>query len=69
MIGFQLQWSFVVSSFQLWYKEKYYNSRGQYISLPITPQLMHCYHVNDITSEVGYQSHTNVGLFSEMKFR
>lgn len=39
-------------SSQLWYKEKYNNTRGQLISLPITPELMHCYHVNDITSEV-----------------
>lgn len=52
MTVFNLWRSFVVCSFQLWYKEKYYNSRGHYISLPITPQLMHCYHVNEITSEV-----------------
>ncbi|XP_015251989.1 PREDICTED: nebulin isoform X16 [Cyprinodon variegatus] len=37
------------------YKEKYYNSRGQYISMPITPQLMHCHHVNEITSELRYK--------------
>lgn len=40
------------SSLKICYKEKYYNSRGQYISMPITPQLMHCHHVNEITSEV-----------------
>ncbi|MEQ2259991.1 hypothetical protein XENORESO_017361 [Xenotaenia resolanae] len=39
----------------LCYKEKYYNSRGQLISMPITPQLMHCRHVNDITSELRYK--------------
>ncbi|KAM6934568.1 uncharacterized protein FYW49_000844 [Xenentodon cancila] len=39
----------------LCYKEKLYNSRGQLISLPITPELMHCYHVNDITGELKYK--------------
>ncbi|XP_070693824.1 nebulin isoform X2 [Pempheris klunzingeri] len=39
----------------LCYREKYYNSRGQLISMPITPQLMHCYHVNEITSELKYK--------------
>lgn len=57
-----LWWSLLVSSVQLCYKEKYNDSKGHYISLPITPQLLHCYHVNDITSEV------NVLLFSKIKF-
>uniref|UniRef100_A0A3Q1HC41 SH3 domain-containing protein n=1 Tax=Anabas testudineus TaxID=64144 RepID=A0A3Q1HC41_ANATE len=34
---------------------KYYNSRGQLISMPITPELMHCYHVNHICSELKYK--------------
>ncbi len=50
-VFYSFRLSVPVSS-QLCYKEKYYNSRGQLISLPITPQLMHCYHVNEITSEV-----------------
>ncbi|KAG7502441.1 nebulin isoform X14 [Solea senegalensis] len=39
----------------LWYHEKYNNSKGQLISLPITPQLLHCHHVNEITSELKYK--------------
>lgn len=50
----------VLLSLQLSYKEKYYNSRGHFISLPITPQLMHCYHVNDITSDVSHIRFTQI---------
>ncbi|KAK7939466.1 hypothetical protein WMY93_002792 [Mugilogobius chulae] len=39
----------------LWYHEKHNAAKGQMISLPITPQLMHCYHVNEITSELKYK--------------
>ncbi|XP_061774185.1 nebulin isoform X7 [Nerophis ophidion] len=39
----------------LWYKEKYFNSRGQLISMPMTPELMHFYHVNHINSELKYK--------------
>lgn len=38
---------------QLCYKEKYYNSRGTLLPMPITPQLMHCFHVNELNSNVG----------------
>uniref|UniRef100_A0A672HDN2 Nebulin n=1 Tax=Salarias fasciatus TaxID=181472 RepID=A0A672HDN2_SALFA len=35
--------------------EKYNSTKGQLISLPITPELLHCYHVNEITSELKYK--------------
>ncbi|KAJ0070036.1 hypothetical protein NL108_000298, partial [Boleophthalmus pectinirostris] len=39
----------------LWYHEKHNAAKGQLISMPITPQLMHCYHVNEITSDLKYK--------------
>ncbi|XP_072301321.1 nebulin isoform X6 [Eucyclogobius newberryi] len=39
----------------LWYHEKHNAVKGQMTSLPITPQLLHCYHVNEITSDLKYK--------------
>lgn len=47
---------------QLCYKEKYYNSRGTLLPMPITPELMHCFHVNEINSDVGV-THTRPYIY------
>uniref|UniRef100_A0A8B9LD87 Nebulin n=1 Tax=Astyanax mexicanus TaxID=7994 RepID=A0A8B9LD87_ASTMX len=35
--------------------EKYYSSRGTLLPMPITPQLMHCFHVNELNSDLKYK--------------
>uniref|UniRef100_A0AAV2JZQ8 Nebulin n=1 Tax=Knipowitschia caucasica TaxID=637954 RepID=A0AAV2JZQ8_KNICA len=39
----------------LWYHEKHNAAKGQLLPMPITPQLMHCAHVNEITSDLKYK--------------
>ena len=38
--------------FQLIYKSDFFKMQGHLISLPYTPQVLHCRHVGDITSDV-----------------